>query len=458
MTKQPLTFQEKEVLQDKARKKLQALLNYGFEIYSSNGTKENLVNSIVKDLEDNWQFTLTVPKDMCICLKVSNMVLKLLKPYLKDLLHIEQKTTKTHYLLFNYDDEETVELLKPLIIDNNEQIQLSGTFELVFDKYSLPSYTNKAKLYSVSMAPTLTRKEIKKILQIHQKIVDNTDNYFLLSNNVALTYNMPMTLLRLLGENVVSLNTLNCLEIILIFASNSSAIYRQPEDSMKPFVIPKSFFNIDDFELDISESEIYLGLKSLKAIGLINYFEAVDNVYIIESNIITKSIKQYSYKQAVGYYRGLELHQQYYVYTFINLIRYIKNIKHVIEKKDLAGETFKATVKADKLTIRFDGLIYNLELEDYLHDHARLADILTVLQKVGIQQKLLVRPADYKSISKDTIKYLLSHRDNLHEYFILNTKDETPETLQSFSNYDASCVDGRSYLKNIKRRYLNGNL
>ena len=135
-----LTFQEKEALQNKARKKLQALLNYGFEIYSSSGAKEYNVNSVVKDLEDNWQFTLTIPKDMCICLKLSNMVLKILKPYLKDLLHIEQKTTKTHYLLFNYDDE-TVEQLMPLMADNNEQIQLLETFELVFDKYSLPNYT-----------------------------------------------------------------------------------------------------------------------------------------------------------------------------------------------------------------------------------------------------------------------------------------------------------------------------
>ena len=449
MRKQTLTFEEREALKDKARKKLQALINLGFEVKSINGIKEDKANQIATDLENDDSFILTMPAGMCIVLKVSNMALKLLKPYIKDLLHIEQKTTKTNYILFNYD-EYVLEQLMPLA-ESNEHIQLINTFEIIFNKYTLPNYTNKARLYSVSTAPTLTPKELKKILSLHQKFKNNEDNYFLLSNNISHSYNMPMTILRLLGDNVISLNALNCLEVIMTYATNSTAIYRQPEEDLKLYIIPNDFFRIDDFEINLSEAEILSCFEELRAIGLINYYELIDDVYIIESNIITKSIKQYSYKQSVGYYRGLKLHQQYYTYTFINLIRHIKNIKHQTKVIAPNGEEIQRVVKANKLTITLEGLIYNLELDDYLHDHARLAQILTTLQEIGIQQRLLVYPTDIEPISKATVKYLLSYRDRLHEYFVLNPKDETPETLQSYSNFDVSSVAGRSYLLNFRR-------
>ena len=236
-----------------------------------------------------------------------------------------------------------------------------------------------------------------------------------------------MTILRLLGENVVSLKALNILELILIFATNSTAIYRQSTEDIKPFAIPLEFFSIDDFNLHQTKNEIINSLKELQSIGLINKFKVLDEVFIIDSNIISKSIKQYSYKQCLHYYKGLDLHQREYVYTFLNYLRYVRNIEHTETIKDLTGNELKKKVKSEKLTITLEGLIYNLELEDYMHDLTRIATILDVLQQVGIQEGLLNMPVNQTPITKETVKYLLANRDKIHEYFTLNQNDITKE-------------------------------
>ena len=426
MKVQNLTFDEKEALKEKSRKKVQALINQGFNIVSNDlSSLETISNKIANDLEANESFTLTIPQNTCICLKASGMVLKLLKPYIKDWLHVEQKTTKTNYILFAFD-EDIINQLQDLK-EQNEHLQLVDTFELTFNKYTLPTYTNTARLYSVVSAPILTKKEVKKILELHRNIQENKDNYFLLSNNVTHSYNMPMTILRLLGENVVSLKALNILELILIFATNSTAIYRQTNDDIKPFAIPLEFFSIDDFNLNQTKNEIINSLKELQSIGLINKFKVLDEVFIIDSNIISKSIKQYSYKQCLHYYKGLDLHQREYVYTFLNYLRYVRNIEHTETIKDLTGNELKKKVKSEKLTITLEGLIYNLELEDYMHDLTRIATILDVLQQVGIQEGLLNMPVNQTPITKETVKYLLANRDKIHEYFTLNQNDITKE-------------------------------
>lgn len=426
MKVQNLTFDEKEALKEKSRKKIQALINQGFNIVSNDlSSLETNSNKIANELEANESFVLTIPQNTCICLKISGMVLKLLKPYVKDWLHVEQKTTKTNYILFVFD-EDIINQLQALK-EQNEHLQLVDTFELTFNKYSLPTYTNTARLYSVVSAPILTKKEVKKILEFYQNIQENKDNYFLLSNNVTHSYNMPMTILRLLGENVVSLKALNILELILIFATNSTAIYRQSTEDIKPFAIPLEFFSIDDFNLHQTKNEIINSLKELQSIGLINKFKVLDEVFIIDSNIISKSIKQYSYKQSLHYYKRLNLHQKEYVYTFLNYLRFVKNIEHTEKIQDLTGNEIKKKVKSEKLTITLEGLIYNLELEDYMHDLTRIATILDVLQQVGIQEGLLNMPVNQTPITKETVKYLLANRDKIHEYFTLNQNDITKE-------------------------------
>ncbi len=441
-----LTINEREELKEKARKKLQLLLNYGFIVLSADNREQTSSNNIANLLENDEQFKLTIPTNTCLCIKVSDMTLKLLKPYLKDLLVISQKATKTNYLMFNYD-ENVASRLAPLS-EPNSDIQLLDSFDLYFTKFTLPTYTNKASLYSVTSAPILTQKQIDKVLELHEKIITNEDSYFLLSNNVSLNYNMPMTLLRLLGENVIPLKALNLLELILTYATNSSAIYRQPNDELKGFAIPLDFFQHEDFSLNQSKEEILSSIIELKEIGLINNFEFIEDVFCISSNIIVKSIKQYSYKQPLGYYRNLDLHQQDYAYTFLNLIRYIKNISNKETKKDVAGNETTTTVKAEKLTITLEGLIYNLELGEYLHDRSRLATILTNLLEIGIREKLLIQPNNPTlPLGKELVKYLLSNRDKLHEFFILNPNDEKKEEVSNVSSFYAPVsVQGRTTL------------
>lgn len=440
------SISEREALKDKARKKLQLLLNYGFIILSADNQEQTSSNDIANALEDDEQFTLTIPTETCLCIKVSDMTLKLLKPYLKDLLVISQKATKTNYLLFNYD-KDVASQLAPLTEPNND-IQLIDTFDLHFNKLTLPTYTNKASLYSATSAPILTKKQIDKVLELHEKIVTNQDTYFLLSNNVSLNYNMPMTLLRLLGENVISLKALNLLELILTYATNSSAIYRQPNDIIKGFAIPLDFFRHEDFSLNQSETEILSNLDELKSIGLINNFKLIEDCFYISSNIIVKSIKQYSYKQPLGYYRNLDLHQQNYAYTFLNHIRYIKNISNKETKKDDTGKETTTTVKAEKLTITLEGLIYNLELGEYLHDRSRIATILTNLLELGIREKLLQQPNNPNlPTGNELVKYLLSNRDKLHEFFILNPNEEIRDEASKISSFYApTSVQGRTTL------------
>ncbi len=438
--------QEREELKDKARKKIQALLNYGFIVLSSDKREQTSSNDIANALEDDEQFILTIPNDSCLCIKVSDMTLKLLKPYIKDLLVISQKATKTNYLLFNYDDS-LASKLAPLT-EPNSDIQLIDSFRFHFSKFTLPTYTNRASLYSATSAPILTKKQIDKVLELHEKIVDNQDSYFLLSNNVSLNYNMPMTLLRLLGENVIPLKALNLLELILTYATNSSAIYRQPNDTIKGFAIPLDFFQHEDFDLNQSETEILSSLTELKSIGLINNFEFIEDVFCISSNVIVKSIKQYSYKQPLGYYRNLDLHQQDYAYTFLNHIRYIKNISIKQIKPDNTGNETSSVVKAEKLTITLEGLMYYLGLESSLHDRGRIATILSNLLDLGVREKLLLQPNNPNlPKGKELVKYLLSNRDKLHEFFILNPNEEIRDEASKISSFYApENVQGRTTL------------
>lgn len=442
----PKSREEREAFIEKSRKKLQGFLNYGF-IVKSSGKEYTSSNEVAKCLEQGETFALTIPPDDCVCLQSSEMGYKLLKPYLKDQLHIQQKSSKTHYLLFSAENKEQLEEIfsKP-----NSDLQLQNTFELQFTKYTLPTYSNTAKLYSVENAPFLTTKALNKIKEIFNKVTDANDTYFLLSNSISYTYNMPMTILRKLGENVISLKALTLLELILIYATNSSCLFRQQNDEVKPFIIPEDFFNLDDFKLNQSKEEISESLKELKMIGLINSYENLEDSFVIKSNTIGNSIKQYTYKQELHHYSDMGIQQRPYVYTFINYLRYVKNISRRIVSKDSLGVEKQKIEKAEVLTISFEGLLYNLELEDYIHDYARLATILDVLLMVGREYKLLLPQTKFQNINKNAAKYLLTHRDKLHEIFVLNPnepqKEESKNTCGT-AYFIMSDVNGRNIIQ-----------
>lgn len=441
MKTQTLTFIEK------SRKKVQALINYGFLITAQSKVYQSS-NDIAHDLENDESFTLTIPPNECVCFKTSEMGYKLIKPYIKDVFHVEQKSSKTHYLLFSTENKENLE---EIFSEPTQEFQVQNTFELNFNKYTLPNYTNKANLYSVENAPLLTPKAIKKLKEMHEKVVNNENNYFLLSNNISFTYNTPMTILRKLGENVISLKALNILELILIYATNSSCLFRQSYDKVKLFAIPCDFFNLEDFKLNQTNEEITNSLNELKLIGLINNFDFSndDNTFVILSNIIATSIKQYSYKQELHHYSNMSIQQKHYIYTFINYLRYVKNISKKVTVKAPSGNEVQRIDKATSLTITFESLLYNLELEDYIHDHSRLATVLQVLLLAGREQGLLLPQTKFKDIDKNVVKYLLTHRDMLHEVFVLNMNEPSKEECKHSSNttYFTSDINGRNLVE-----------
>ena len=411
-------------------RKLQALINAGFvikdnigkPIISAHQAATKLVNSA------STAYTVTMPDDhKCCCIKWSNMAVKLIKPYIKNKFLIEQWSSNSHYMLIDSSMAEQLQQLQPI-----DDIKIVDTFELEFTKSTLPTYTNRASLFTVNTAPVLTPKELDKVLSLSERILVNQNNYFLLSNSITHTYNAPMTIIRLLGENVVSLNALNLLELILTYATNSSAVFRNKTDELKPFIIPFEFFSNDDFELNQSIDEISSSLTELQAINLVNSykFDSKTITFEIVSNVITKSIKQYSYTQPIGYYKSLKLHQQDYCYTFINYLQYVLNIKYTTKSAVAENVEVQNTTTAKQLNICLDSLLYNLGEHKYINDHIRIAQVLNNLYQAGMKAFLLKQTPF--EINNSAVKDMLSHKDRLHKYFILDTEQEEKKFIEAY--------------------------
>lgn len=411
-------------------RKLQALINAGYvikdnigkPIISAHQAATKVVNSA------STAYTITMPEDHnCCCIKWSNMAVKLIKPYIKNKFLIEQWSSNSHYMLIDSSMAEQLQQLQPI-----DDIKIVDTFELEFTKSTLPTYTNRASLFTVNTAPVLTPKELDKVLSLSERILVNQNNYFLLSNSITHTYNAPMTIIRLLGENVVSLNALNLLELILTYATNSSAVFRNKTDELKPFIIPFEFFSNDDFELNQSIDEISSSLDELQTINLINSykFDSKTITFEIVSNVITKSIKQYSYTQPIGYYKSLKLHQQDYCYTFINYLQYVLNIKYTTKSAVAENVEVQNTTTAKQLNICLDSLLYNLGEHKYINDHIRIAQVLNNLYQAGMKAFLLKQTPF--EINNSAVKDMLSHKDRLHKYFILDTEQEEKKFIEAY--------------------------
>lgn len=429
-------------------RKLQALINAGYVIKDNFGQPITSAHQAATKLVNSAStvYKVIMPDDhKCCCIKWSNMAIKLIKPYIKNKFLIEQWSSNSHYMLIDSSMAEQLQQLQPI-----DDIKIVDTFELEFTKSTLPTYTNRASLFTVNTAPVLTLKELDKVLSLSERILVNQNNYFLLSNSITHTYNAPMTIIRLLGENVVSLNALNLLELILTYATNSSAVFRNKTDELKPFIIPFDFFSNDDFELNQSIDEISSSLAELQAINLVNSykFDSETVTFEIVSNVITKSIKQYSYTQPIGYYKSLKLHQQDYCYTFINYLQFVLNIKYTTKSAVAENVEVQNTATAKQLNICLDSLLYNLEQHKYINDHIRIAQVLNNLHQAG-EKAFLLKPT-FMQIDNLAVKDMLAHKDRLHEYFVLDTEQlkkkqfEAYEELVTLVNLDIKPSQGRT--------------
>lgn len=412
-------------------RKLQALINAGYVIRNSSGKPITSAHQAATDLYSSASkiYTLTMPDDhKCCCIKWSKMAIKLIKPYIKNKFIIEQLSSNAHYMLVESSMKEQLQQLQ-----HTDDIKIVDTInEIEFTKSTLPTYTNRASLFTVKAAPSLTAKEIKKILTLSEHIIANQNNYFLLSNSITHIYNAPMTIIRLLGENVISLNALNLTELILTYATNSSAVFRNKSDDIKSFIIPFEFFSNEDFELNQSIDEISSSLAELKAIGLISSysFNSETISFEIVSNVISKSIKQYSYTQPIGYYKSLNLHQQEYCYTFVNYLQYVSNVKYTTKSEVAENVEVQDIKKAEKLKICLSSLLYNLEQDEYVHDHTRIAQVLHNLYEAG--RKAFLLKESYRVIDTSAVRYLLTHKDKLHEFFILDTEEKMKVNFEAY--------------------------
>ena len=429
-------------------RKLQALINAGFVIKDNIGKPITSAHQAATKLVNSAStvYRITMPDDhKCCCIEWSNMAIKLIKPYIKNKFFIEQWSSNSHYMLVDSSMAEQLQQLQPI-----DDIKIVDTFELEFTKSTLPTYTNRASLFTVNTAPVLAPKELEKVLSLSERILVNQNNYFLLSNSITHTYNAPMTIIRILGENVIPLNALNLLELILTYATNSSAVFRNKTDELRPFIIPFDFFSNDDFELNQSIDEILSSLAELQAINLVNSykFDSETITFEIVSNVITKSIKQYSYTQPIGYYKSLKLHQQDYCYTFVNYLQYVLNTT----KSELAENVeVQNTTTTKQLSICLDSLLYNLEQHKYIDDHTRIAQVLNNLYQAGMNVFLL-KPT-FMQIDNSAVKDMLAHKDRLHEYFILDTDQKAKERFKAFEelitlvNLDVKPSQGRMLIQ-----------
>jgi len=429
-------------------RKLQALINAGFVIKDNIGKPITSAHQAATKLVNSAStvYRITMPDDhKCCCIEWSNMAIKLIKPYIKNKFFIEQWSSNSHYMLVDSSMAEQLQQLQPI-----DDIKIVDTFELEFTKSTLPTYTNRASLFTVNTAPVLAPKELEKVLSLSERILVNQNNYFLLSNSITHTYNAPTTIIRILGENVIPLNALNLLELILTYATNSSAVFRNKTDELRPFIIPFDFFSNDDFELNQSIDEILSSLAELQAINLVNSykFDSETITFEIVSNVITKSIKQYSYTQPIGYYKSLKLHQQDYCYTFINYLQYVLNST----KSELAKNVeVQNTTTTKQLSICLNSLLYNLDQHKYIDDHTRIAQVLNNLYQAGMNAFLL-KPT-FMQIDNSAVKDMLAHKDRLHEYFILDTDQKAKERFKAFEelitlvNLDVKPSQGRMLIQ-----------
>lgn len=434
-------------------RKLQALINSGYVIKDNFGKSITSAHQAATKLVNSAStvYTVNMPDDnKCCCIKWSNMAIKLIKPYIKNKFLIEQWSSNSHYMLVDSSMNEQLQQLQSI-----DDIKIVDTFELEFTKSTIPTYSNRASLFTVHTAPVLTAKEMKKILSLSERILVNQNNYFLLSNSISHTYNAPMTIIRLLGENVISLNALNLTELILTYATNSSAVFRNKSDDIKSFIIPFEFFSNEDFELNQSIDEISSSLVELKAIGLITSyrFNSETISFEIVSNVISKSIKQYSYTQPIGYYKSFKLHQQDYCYTFINYLQYVLNVKYTTTSKVADNVEDEKTTKVKQLKICLSSLLYNLELDEYIHDHNRIAQVLSNLYQAGLKAFLL-KQISFEFNSR-AVKDMIAHKDKLHEYFVLDIDQNSKRQFEkckdivTLINLDISSAKCRT---NIVRR------
>ena len=377
---------------------------------------ENLTN-VVKNastacildyLEGNQYLGKMYPSQPCTCIVCNPLLFKLL-----NLPTIWAFEPLTGMYLYYYapTDEATFNKLQRL--NKEDIITVDLNLNLIFNKYTLPKFSQNWGEYKLSNLPQLTPQMLDFIEETSQKVIDNKDNFFLI-NQLKPVYNMPLALSQKLGKTVLSINTHILLEHLLQVMTHSSAVIDNTYSDIYLVDYPQFckglIFHGKHKRKDFVIKEAF---KELQSHNIIDNFDIIDDNLTFKSALITNHIKQ-RIRRNMGFYTQLPPTKQAPVIaTFINYLFWIVNCPSNFAR----------------LTIALDTLLAQLGVQRLLEEHrlSEIAKLLNLLRRYGVEYGLLHMPAEQKEITSKDVKYLLQNRGKLHEILILKTAENGKE-------------------------------
>lgn len=408
------TFNQAEYRQ-KQEKKLNQGRKPGF-IFDVCLNDENLTN-VVKNastacvldyLEGNQYLGKMYPSQPCTCIVCNPLLFKLLN---LPTIWAYEPLSGMYLCYFAPTNESYLNRLQRL--NKEDIITVDLNLNLIFNKYTLPKFSQNWGEYKLSNLPQLTPQTIDFIEETTTKVIKNKNNFYQI-NNLKPLYNIPLALSAKLGKTVISINTHILLEHLLQAMTHSSAIIDntytdaylvdyaqfckglafQGKHKKKDFVINEAF-------------------EELQKHAIIDDFNIIDDKLTFETALITKHIKQ-RIRRNMGFYAPLPSTKQApLIATFINYLAWIVNCPS----------------NYTQLTIALDTLLTQLGVERLLKEHrlSEIAKLLNLLRSYGVEYGLLTMPANAEEITSTDVKYLLNNRSKLHEYLILNNTPKGKE-------------------------------
>lgn len=370
---------------------------------------ENLTN-VVKNastacvldyLEGNQYLGKMYPSQPCTCIVCNPLLFKLL-----NLPTIWAFEPLTGMYLYYYapTDEATFNRLQRL--NKEDIITVDLNLNLIFNKYTLPKFSQNWGEYKLSNLPQLTPQTIDFIEETAKNVIENKNNFFLI-NNLKPLYNIPLALSAKLGKTVISINTHILLEHLLQEMTHSSAVIDNTYCDVY-LVNYSKFCKGLAFQGKHKKKDIVINeaFKELQMHNIIDNFNIVNDSLTFESELITKHIKQ-RIRRNMGFYAPLPPTKQApIIATFLNYLHWIINCPSNFAQ----------------LTIALDTLIGQLGVERLLKEHrlSEIAKLLNLLRSYGVEYGLLTMPANAEEITSTDVKYLLANRTELHKYIVIN--------------------------------------
>lgn len=394
------------------RQKQEKKLNQGrkpgfiFDVCLNDENLTNVVKNantacILDYLEGNQYLGKMYPSQPCTCIVCNPLLFKLLN--LPTMWAFEPLTGMYLYY-YAPTDEATFNRVQRL--NKEDIITVDLNLNLIFNKYTLPKFSQNWGEYKLSNLPQLTPQTLDIIEETATKVIKNKNNFYQI-NNLKPLYNMPLALSAKLGKVVLSINTLILLEHLLQYMTHSTAVIDNTYTDAY-LVNYAQFckglnFNGKHKRKDFVINEAF---KALQNHAIIDDFKIIDDKLTFKSALITKHIKQ-RIRRNMGFYSQLPPTKQApIIATFINYLAWIVNCPS----------------NFTQLTIALDTLLAQLGVQRLLEEHrlSEIAKLLNLLRCYGVEYGLLNMPAKTEEITSTDVKYLLKNRGKLHEFFVLH--------------------------------------